>query len=731
MNGAGFKSLFEQLPGMWYRSEANKTISYVSPGCFKLTGYYPEYFIGNRFDLITGLASHDHKEQVAAYHAHPRGNEDHNTLEYRIICCDGNIKWVKETICSSYDDVNGLLYTEGYIAEIPLKERNNNAVNDTAFFQNFLKKIPDRIVKVQIRESRLFLYDLNTGGGSLLPAANDLYALLPEKTADAFVKSATEVIASGNPGTLEFEVKEPGGEQYYLESRFVKNSEDEIIAIIRDMTHLITGTEKLKAEREFYKDIINNVNADIAVLDQENKYQLINHAAMRNAELRKWMIGKSDLEYTRLRNKNEAVVEARLRMYKLVDELKQPVEWIEELEDEKGNKRFFVRTLKPFEKASSGYKVGYGIDITALKVIQDELLRREHLLAFSHKLVKTGYWVYYPVTNKYEWSDGMYDILEVSRNEFSPSPEIYYNFIHTDDKGTLKQYLKLLQQGRAPQSEEYRIVTGTGTVKYIKEQSSAKRADTEEYIFGVIQDISGVKKSIEERERLILEINNKYNDLKQFSYIISHNLRSPVANILGMSSLLGMDLSEEEKAQLYDDILHSAQSIDTVIKDLNDVLAARAAASEKKESLSFSEIIDSVCHDLREQIQGSDAVVAVNIDIGADQVYSIRSYMHSIFYNLISNSIKYKASDRVPEIIIMIKSDGDKSYISISDNGIGINLKAYEKQLFGLYKRFTTSKEGRGMGLHMTKTQVESLNGTISVESKVGVGTTFNIELKH
>ncbi|MGZ4100022.1 MAG: sensor histidine kinase, partial [Bacteroidia bacterium] len=108
---------------------------------------------------------------------------------------------------------------------------------------------------------------------------------------------------------------------------------------------------------------------------------------------------------------------------------------------------------------------------------------------------------------------------------------------------------------------------------------------------------------------------------------------------------------------------------------------------------------------------------------------SVKSYVHSIFYNLISNSIKYRKPDKA--LVITIKSEVNKERIMISfkDNGIGIDLIKHGDKIFGLYSRFHLNIEGKGMGLFMIKTEAESLGGNITVKSKPGEGAEFIVEL--
>lgn len=141
------------------------------------------------------------------------------------------------------------------------------------------------------------------------------------------------------------------------------------------------------------------------------------------------------------------------------------------------------------------------------------------------------------------------------------------------------------------------------------------------------------------------------------------------------------------------------------------------------------EIIKSVQSNLEKQIRESGTKFKINIGEKAVHFDSIRSYIQSVIYNIISNAIKYAKDGVNPIISLSANKVNDHLTIEISDNGIGMDMTKISSQLFGLYKKFNFSKEGRGPGLHMTKTQIESLGGSIEVKSRVGEGSTFTISL--
>lgn len=243
------------------------------------------------------------------------------------------------------------------------------------------------------------------------------------------------------------------------------------------------------------------------------------------------------------------------------------------------------------------------------------------------------------------------------------------------------------------------------------------------------KEITESKLAALERERITADLIQHNQDLEQFTYIISHNLRAPVANIIGLSDMLREpDLDLDSKMDVLDRVSRSIRNIDMVIQDLNHILQSRAMMNEKKETIYFDDLLEVIKTSIQNIIANEHVQFNCSFD-EADSIFAIRSYLYSIFYNLISNSIKYRQVGISPVISIKSHLVNDKIELHFKDNGKGIDLKKNAGQLFGLYKRFDTTMEGKGMGLFMVKTQVEALGGTIKIKSKLGEGTEFVIQL--
>lgn len=242
-----------------------------------------------------------------------------------------------------------------------------------------------------------------------------------------------------------------------------------------------------------------------------------------------------------------------------------------------------------------------------------------------------------------------------------------------------------------------------------------------------LKNITDKKHAEMEREKMTADLVKRNADLEQFTYIISHNLRAPVANIIGLTAMFGdMEIRDEDDANTLHALNVSVNKLDDVIIDLNHILQVNSEINQKIEKVQFSGIVRDISQSIDHIIKREQ--VTINTDFEVDNILTLKNYLHSIFYNLIMNSIKYRRPGVPPVIRISNFIQDDKIVVIVKDNSKGIDLEKNGKQLFGLYKRFDYSVEGKGMGLFMVKMQVESLNGTISVESMPGRGTAFRLE---
>lgn len=222
------------------------------------------------------------------------------------------------------------------------------------------------------------------------------------------------------------------------------------------------------------------------------------------------------------------------------------------------------------------------------------------------------------------------------------------------------------------------------------------------------------------------------NELQQFSYSISHNLRGPVARLLGLTNLARLVINfdrHEEANTIIKYIETSAYELDSVARELGSIVNIRNTIYQIRQLIDFTREWEEI----RKLLNISDDMVRLNFDIdfsNAPSMFSVRPMVHSILVNLISNAIKYRSPDRELKVRIATRSNTEYTVIEVSDNGLGIDLEVFQQDLFKMYKRFHHHQEGKGLGLYLIKSQAESLNGFVEVNSQPGSGSTFKVHLK-
>ncbi len=250
--------------------------------------------------------------------------------------------------------------------------------------------------------------------------------------------------------------------------------------------------------------------------------------------------------------------------------------------------------------------------------------------------------------------------------------------------------------------------------------------------FVAIQQNITYRKEVEASQASMTQDLYRHNrDLQQFTYVISHNLRAPLANALGLATVLTkVDKSSDVFGTTLANLRQSMVQADAVLKDLNQVLSIR----DKKDVLELEPLVlEDVCNqaiqDLEEPLRQCGG--QVDLDIEANLVTrGNRAYLYSIFYNLLSNSIKYRSDERRLQVdIACYRGEHGGPSISFTDNGSGFDMYKAGSDIFQLYKRFHTNQRGRGIGLFLVKTHVEAMGGKIEVTSGVNFGTRFLIHL--
>ncbi|MEO6981272.1 MAG: PAS domain-containing sensor histidine kinase [Mucilaginibacter sp.] len=247
-------------------------------------------------------------------------------------------------------------------------------------------------------------------------------------------------------------------------------------------------------------------------------------------------------------------------------------------------------------------------------------------------------------------------------------------------------------------------------------------------IRGILQDIDNIKKKGLTLQTSINSLNDQNKRLQNFAYIVSHNLRSHSGNLQFMVNLHEESESAEDRAEVFAHIKSISASLSTTVEHLNEIVMIHTDIDKERKTLEFEEVFKNVVSALQSNIDSTGAKIEYDFT-KCPVIEYIPAYLESIFQNLLTNSLKYRHMDRQPIITCRTIKDNNHIYMLFEDNGIGIDLERYGDKVFGMYKTFHQNTDAKGIGLFITRNQIESMGGSIKLDSTVNVGTKFTIRL--
>lgn len=308
----------------------------------------------------------------------------------------------------------------------------------------------------------------------------------------------------------------------------------------------------------------------------------------------------------------------------------------------------------------------------------------------------------------------------------------FQDITHPDDLVTdLNLLQELIAEKRDGYQIEKRYYHKKGHIVYviISVTKVTKIDGSTSHFITQIVDITS-RKQAENKLKAVLKITEEQNNsLTNFTHIVSHNLRSHSTNLSMLTGFLTTEKDEEEKINLMRMLSDSTESLDETIVHLNEVVNVKLNVIDKLENVNVLHTFNNVKKSVIALMK--DNIVTINCNIPeAHYVSAVPAYLDSILLNLLTNSIRYSSPTRLPVIHIETKRVKDEIVLTFRDNGLGIDLNKHKEKMFGMYKTFHKHKDSKGIGLFITKGQIEAMNGKINVSSIVNVGTTFTLYFK-
>lgn len=237
------------------------------------------------------------------------------------------------------------------------------------------------------------------------------------------------------------------------------------------------------------------------------------------------------------------------------------------------------------------------------------------------------------------------------------------------------------------------------------------------------------QETIEEQHAQLVKYNK---ELQQFTYVATHDLKSPLANIQGYLDLLEIDI-ENPSPDVQDSLKwlkYSVEEARQVIRELTNALKARNSKEELLNPINLEDLVESILSGMRSRILQLKVVFICNFsEINNFMYYPVA--LRSILQNIISNAIQYSQNTENPEIIITTRKRNDEILISVKDNGVGIDLTKNESKVFGLFKRVRDDESGSGIGMFIVNKLLENYGGKLELESQLGKGSKFTVVIPY
>jgi len=503
------------------------------------------------------------------------------------------------------------------------------------------------------------------------------------------------------------------------------------------VTSLMHKEVELINQRNFYHTILNELPADIAIFSAEHKYLYLNKTAIKNDELRAWMIGKDDYEYCAFRERDSSVADERREYFLRARDTGASVPWIDENTRPDGTKDYVLRIFYPYfgDNKKLKFVIGYGINITEQK---------EQQIAVSEEKERFK-------TLMQTLNDGVFQIsfdgdimfynnafLKAMNLEGFEMPDKYKSeimqHVHPDDKSSIYYAFDQLRIRKQPQRGIFRIIDEAGEViqhidYYIWYRHTEKDGNM------VAGRLSDVTERVQKEEQMVtlIEREKELNNMKSnFIHITSHELRTPLsvimssAEILEMYESMGSDAVAIDKKKFTTGIVKEVKRITDILNEL--LIVGRIENNKIKYEPKHVDVRNYITEIAQEQfIPYSDGR---NVDILIDEevktIFIDSSLMRHAVVNILSNAFKYSTDRPAPQLHIFRKEQN--IHIQITDHGIGIP----EKELNNLFHSFYRASNvgnisGTGIGLMVVQHAVKTHNGIINIESEMGRGSVFSI----
>ena len=260
------------------------------------------------------------------------------------------------------------------------------------------------------------------------------------------------------------------------------------------------------------------------------------------------------------------------------------------------------------------------------------------------------------------------------------------------------------------------------------------------YRIGMSEDITDRKNAEEEIKKLNLTLEQRIKkrtedlekankELRDFAYVTAHDLKAPLTNLSALIDMIDSDaIADKEGKEIFGKLKNSIGQLHKTVFTLNDIIAFKTTLKDKKERVNFEELFSEIKESIAKQLEAAQATIKHDFSQCPEIDYP-PLHLRSIMQNLLTNALKFKHPKKALEIEVKTTEINKKACLIVKDNGLGFDARKYGSKLTGLFTRLHAHVEGKGVGMYIVKSIIDSHGGKIEVESKPNKGALFKIYL--
>ncbi|WGK64813.1 PAS domain-containing sensor histidine kinase [Croceiramulus getboli] len=606
---------------------------------------------------------------------------------------------------------------------------------------NFLKTLIDHLpVNIFVKDHKFRKTLVNKAEYEYLGAKNAEEILgktdkelFPEKSATISNEEDREVLEEGktiiNRETINY--LRDGSTNYFLTSKLpIKNAKGEITSLLGisvDINALKEIETKLEEERRFLRTLLDNIPINVYVKDTEGRKILANKAEYEflGASSEEEVLHKKDDAFL----VGDSVTNAGLDDEQVLKQGRSIKNKVVGSHTAKGRKGYLLISKIPLYDNNQEINglLGISYDITEQRMAETKLQVSEHKFRTLFELAPVSFVMCdLHIGSIRDFNNSFVSLLQTQPDQLFKHTIWDFDSSREFNEQTVKTSLKETSF-YGPAQHTFTRMDGTSLPVIINGVATADETD-QPVLWLVIQDITEIKEKEDKLEQLLKLSEKQRERLMSFAYIVTHNLRAHSNNLTMITSLFGLETDTQEVDKLHQMTTSTVTNLSRTIDELSEIIAVTEYKELKLKEVGLKQALEQQMEIIDKIIEDNEACIQMDVS-ETFTVKVVPAYLDSIIINVMTNAIKYRDPNRQVRLDIKARYVDGMAHISFHDNGIGIDLEEHGAKLFSLYGKLEDREDSTGIGLYLIKNQVETMGGSIQLESTPGEGTTVHVRL--